>query len=122
MGDENRNTYNIGNIGGNFNQSIPGNYIQVHGNYIDMGQNLSQAAAQIQQLLTQLQSKGYSSTDAQHKVANDWANEAKNDPKAKGKLIKLGHYVRDAAANGVIGEAAVEVIKLALRLSGIPLP
>ena len=56
MGDENRNTYNIGNIGGNFNQSIPGNYIQVHGNYIDMGQDLSQAAAQIQQLLTQLQS------------------------------------------------------------------
>lgn len=122
MGDENRNTYNIGSIGGNFNQSIPGNYIQVHGNYINMGQDLSQAAAQIQQLLTQLQSKGYSSTDAQQKVANDWANEAKNDPKAKGKLIKLGQYVRDAAANGVIGEAAVEVIKLALTLSGIPLP
>jgi hypothetical protein len=30
--------------------------------------------------------------------------------------------MRDAVANGVIGEAAVEVIKLALRLSGIPLP
>jgi hypothetical protein len=122
MNEENRNTYNIGSIGGNFNQSIQGNYTEVHGNYINMSQNLSQAAAQIQQLLTQLQSQGYSPTDAQRKVANDWANEAKNDPKAKGKLIKLGQYMRDAVANGVIGEAAVEVIKLALRLSGIPLP
>ncbi|MBW4610680.1 MAG: hypothetical protein KME22_26575 [Hassallia sp. WJT32-NPBG1] len=122
MSEENRNTYNIDTIGGNFNQSIQGNYTEVHGNYINMSQNLSQAAAQIQQLLTQLQCQGYSPTDAQQKVANDWANKAKNDPKAKGKLIKLGQYMRDAAANGVIGETAVEVIKLALRLSGIPLP
>ncbi|MEB3179277.1 MAG: hypothetical protein VKL59_09635 [Nostocaceae cyanobacterium] len=123
MTDENRNIYNInlGN-GGNFNQSIQGNYLQVHGNYIKISQDLSQAAAQIQQLLTQLQSQGYSPTEAQQKVANDWAHEAKSDPKAKGKLEKMGQYMRDAAANGVIGEAAVEVIKLALRLSGIPLP
>ncbi|NMG07707.1 hypothetical protein [Brasilonema sp. UFV-L1] len=123
MSDENRNTYNIYlGSGGNFNQSIQGNYTQVHGNYINLSQDLSQAATQIQELLTQLQYQGYSSTDARQKVANDWANEAKHDPKAKGKLIQFGQYMRDAAANGVIGEAAVEVIKLALRLSGIPVP
>jgi len=122
MADENKNTYNIGSIGGNFNQSIQGGYTQIHGNQINMSQDLSQAAAQIQQLLTQLQSQGYSSTEAQQKVANDWANEAKTDPKAKSKMVKLGQYVRDAATSSVIGEATVEVIKLALRLSGIPLP
>lgn len=119
---ENRYIYNIGSIGGNFNQSIQGGYTQIHGNQINMSQDLSQAAAQIQHLLTQLQSQGYSTTDAQHKVANDWVNEAKSDPKVKSKMVKMGQYVRDAATSSVIGEATLEVIKLALRLSGIPLP
>ena len=122
MTDENKNIYNIGSIGGNFNQSVEGGYTQIHGNQINTSQDLAQAAAQIQQLLTQLQSQGYSSTDAQQKVASDWAVEAKSDPKAQSKMAKLGRYVRDAATSSVIGEATVEVIKLALRLSGIPLP
>lgn len=122
MAEENKNTYNIGSIGGNFNQSIHGAYTQIHGNQINMSQDLSQAAAQIQQLLTQLQSQGYNSTQAQQKVASDWADEVKSDLKAKSKMVKLGQYVRDAATSSVIGEATVEVIKLALRLSGIPLP
>jgi hypothetical protein len=122
MTDENKNIYNIGNIGGNFNQSVEGGYTQIHGNQINMSQDLAQAAAQIQQLLIQLQGQGYSATDAQEKVANDWAVEAKTDLKTKSKMVKLGQFVRDAATSSVIGEATVEVIKLALRLSGIPLP
>ena len=122
MAEETKNTYNINSIGGNFNQSVQGGYTQIHGDQINMSQDLAQAAAQIQQLLTQLRSQGYSSTDAQQKVASDWASEAERDPKAKRKMAKLGQYVRDAATTSVIGEAAVEVIKLALRLSGIPLP
>ncbi|MBW4671242.1 MAG: hypothetical protein KME60_28425 [Cyanomargarita calcarea GSE-NOS-MK-12-04C] len=122
MTEENKNTYNIGSIGGNFNQSVEGGYTQIHGNQINMSQDLAQAAAQIEQLLTQLQSQGYSSTDSQQKVASDWASETDRDPKAKSKMVKLGQYVRDAATSSVIGEAAVEVIKLALRISGIPLP
>lgn len=122
MTGENKNTYNIGSIGGDFNQAIHGGYTQIHGNQINMSQDLSQAAAQIQQLLAQLQSQGYSATDAQQKVAHDWVDEAHSDPKAMSKMVKLGKYVRDAATSSVIGEATVEVIKLALRLSGIPLP
>jgi hypothetical protein len=121
MADENKNIYNIGSIGGNFNQSVEGGYTQIHGNQINTSQDLAQAAAQIQQLLNQLQSQGYSSTDAQQKVASDWAVEAKSDPKAQSRMVKLGRYVRDAATSSVIGEATVEVIKMALRLSGIPL-
>lgn len=122
MADENKNTYNIGSIGGNFNQSVEGGYTQIHGNQINMSQDLAQAATQIQQLLTQLEYQGYSSSDAQQKVASDWASEAEKDQKAKSKMVKLGQFVRDAATSSVIGEATVEVIKLALRLSGIPLP
>ncbi len=122
MTDANKNIYNIGSVGGNFNQSIQGGYTEIHGDKINTSQDLSQAAAQIQQLLDQLQSQGYSSTQAQQKVANDWANEAKNDPKSKNKMIKLGQFVRDAATSSVIGEATVEAVKLALRLSGVPVP
>jgi hypothetical protein len=122
MTDTNKNIYNIGGVRGNFNQSVQGGYTEIHGNQINTSQDLSEAAAQIQRLLTQLQSQGYSSVQAQQKVANDWANEAKNDPKSKNKMIKLGQYVRNAATSSVIGEATIEAIKLALRLSGIPVP
>ncbi len=85
-------------------------------------QSLVEAAAEIQQLLTRLQTQGYSPKNAQQKVAADLATQAKSDPKAKSKLVRWGQYLGDASANGIIGDVAVEVIKLALRLAGIPVP
>jgi hypothetical protein len=130
MSDGNhKNTYNIYlGAGGNFNKSIEGNYLQVHGNYINNGNyinishNLSEAATQIQDLLWQLENQGYNRQDAKQKVAKDWANEVKNNPRAKGKLVKLGQSIRDAAASAVIGEATLDVIKLVFASLGIPLP
>lgn len=104
---------------GNYNQSIQGNYIQ--GNFINMGHDLSQVATQIQESLIQLQTQGYTPQDAQQKVASDLVSQANNDSQAKSRLVKLGQYVRDAAANGLIGEASIGVIKLALGFLGIPL-
>ncbi|HEY9669239.1 MAG TPA: hypothetical protein V6C91_20675, partial [Coleofasciculaceae cyanobacterium] len=74
-GNHNINTgggsYNIHTGGGNYNASISGNYSEsiagnyIQGNYIRMSQDLSQAAAQIQQLLNQLQTtQQYSPEDA----------------------------------------------------------
>ncbi|MFN6568898.1 hypothetical protein [Dendronalium sp. ChiSLP03b] len=126
MSDGNHNnTYNIYlGAGGNFNKSISieGNYLQVHGNYINISQDLSEAATQIQELLWQLENRGYNRQDAQQKVAKDWANEVQNNPRAKGKLVKLGQSLRDAAASAVIGEATLNVIKLVFASLGIPLP
>ncbi|MGF2036051.1 MAG: hypothetical protein RMZ43_012170 [Nostoc sp. CmiVER01] len=130
MSNENKNnTYNIYlGDGGNFNKSIEGNYLQVHGNYINNGnyinisQDLSEAATQIQELLRQLENQGYNHQDAQQKVAKDWANEVQKNPRAKGKLIKLGQSICDAAASAVIGEATLNVIKLVFASLGIPVP
>ncbi len=129
-GDQNIHTgggsYNIhtggGNynasISGNYNESIAGNYIQ--GNYISMSQDLSQAAAQIQQLLTQLRTQqGYSQEDAQQQVANDLASQAQSNPTVKDKLVKWGQSLGDAAAKTTVSEAATAVVKLALALAGI---
>ncbi len=85
-------------------------------------QSLVEAAAEIQQLLIQLETQGYSPKNAQQKVAADLATQAKSDPKAKSKLVRWGQDLGDASANGIIGDVAVEVIKLALRLAGIPVP
>ncbi len=105
-------------MGGSYNESIAGNYIQ--GNYISMSQDLSQAAAQIQQLLTQLRTQqGYSQEDAQQEVANDLASPAQSNPTVKDKLVKWGQSLGDAAAKTTVSEAATAVVKLALALAGI---
>lgn len=90
---------------GNYNESIQGNYIQ--GNFINMGQDWSQVTAQIKELLTQLQTQGYTLQDAQQKVASDLVYQANNDSQFRTNLVKLRQYLLDGAANGLIGEAAV---------------
>jgi hypothetical protein len=72
-------------------------------------------------LLIQLQKQGYTPQDAQQKVASELVSQANNDSPAKSRLVKLGQYVLDGAANGLIGEAVVGVVKLTLGLLGIPL-
>ena len=121
MNDQNRNvTYNIN---GNFNKSISvkGNYLEVHGN-INISQDLPQAAAQIQELLSQLENQGYNPQDAQQKVAKNWVNEVQKNPGAKAKLVKLGQSIGSASASAVIGEATLGVIKSVFTSLGIPLP
>jgi uncharacterized protein YoaH (UPF0181 family) len=121
--------------GGTYNESIQGDSINVQGNYINNGdstnvqgnyinisQDISQAAAQIQQRLNQLKTQGYSSEEAQQKVARALAIQAKNEPNTRNKLTELGRYLGDAAANGLIGEAVVWVVKVALASAGFPLP
>jgi uncharacterized protein YjbI with pentapeptide repeats len=85
-------------------------------------QTLAEAAAEIQQLLTQLQSQGCSPEKAQQQAANDLATKAKEDPTTLGKLVKWGQSLGDTAAQTTVSEAAKEVVKLALRLSCVPLP
>ncbi|BAY14789.1 hypothetical protein NIES21_05730 [Anabaenopsis circularis NIES-21] len=121
MNNEDRsNTYNIN---GNFIKSISieGDYLQVHGNYINNSQDLSPIITQIQDLLNQLEKQGYSTQKAQQKVAKDWINEVQNNPSAKGKLVKLGKYIRDAGSSAVVGDATLGVIKLIFASLGIPL-
>ena len=108
--------------GGTYNESIQGDSINVQGNYINISQDLSQAAAQIQQRLNQLKTQGYSSEEAQQKVARALAIQAKTEPNTRNTLTKLGRYLGDAAANGLIGEAVVWVVKVALASAGFPLP
>ena len=85
--------------GGNYNESIQGNYIQ--GNYIDNSNNVNQLieiVTSVEQSLKRLEDKGYSVELAQNKVATDLAVKAQEDPSVKQKLIALGQYVSKEAA------------------------
>ena len=79
---------NIKITNGNYIKSIKGNYIQ--GSYINLSQDLVQAAAQIQDLLTQLQTEGATTETAQQQVATDLASAAKANPTMMDKLAGWG--------------------------------
>lgn len=97
---------------------------QVGGNLVDLSSanNLTDAAQQIQELLQQLQKQGISMEDAQNQAASDLAKEAKANPTAMGNLVKWGQSLADTAGKTTVSEAVKGVVKLALQMSGIPIP
>jgi len=110
---------NINTGGGNYNESISGNYIQ--GNYINMSQDLTQAAAQIQELLIQLQKTGVTVETAQAQMATELATQAKSDPTVRGKLVGWGKTLANKAGETTVSEAVKAVVLMALKMLGIPL-
>ncbi|MCC5639412.1 HEAT repeat domain-containing protein [Nostoc sp. CHAB 5844] len=110
-------TINTG--GGHYYESINtdgGNYIQ--GDYINMSQDLAQAAAQIQDLIEQLQKQGMTVDVAQEQVAKDIVTQAQNNPTIKAKLVKWGQSL----GNATVSDVVKGIVKLAIRSAGIPLP
>ena len=77
-------------------------------------QDLSQAAAEIQKILTQLQNhEGYSPEEAQKKIANDLVVEARRNPALLNKLMDWGRTLGDTATKAIVSEGAKEVFKMA---------
>ncbi|MBD2092555.1 hypothetical protein H6F67_22150 [Microcoleus sp. FACHB-1515] len=111
MGTGNYIENNQGNyVQGNYVQNNQGTYIQ--GNNTNLNQDLSEIVSQIQKL--EVQGKN---TTQEKAVA--LANLARNDFKFRNTLVRGAKYLADAAANGAVGEVAVEVIKLTLGMLGI---
>ncbi|NJL41262.1 MAG: hypothetical protein HC899_34505 [Leptolyngbyaceae cyanobacterium SM1_4_3] len=102
--------------GGNYIESNSGTYVQ--GNYVTMNQDLAHAAAQIQDLIEQLQRQGVTVDVAQEQVAKDMATQAQTNSTVKDKLLKWGQSLGDATVSDVVKGA----VKLAIRSAGIPLP
>ncbi len=108
---------NTGNgIQNNGTISIGRDYIQ-KANFINMSSDLSQAVAQFQELLTQVQAEGHTPEEAQQRVANELATQAKNNPKARKKLSKWSKSLGDAAITTNVSEAATAVVNFATTVS-----
>ena len=114
---------NINTGGGSYYETINtggGNYIQ--GNYVNMSQDLTEAAGQIQELLSQLQKSGVTVEAAQEQVVTDLAKQAESNPTVMGKLVGWGKTMANKASEITFSEAAKAIVPLALKLVGIPLP
>lgn len=123
MSEQDKSTYNLSNakFGGGF--AAEGGF-QAGGNLIDLSSasNLTDAAQQIQDLLQQLQGQGVSIEDAKQQAASDLSKQAEANPTVMGKLVKWGQSLADTASKTTVSEAAKGVVKLALQMSGVPLP
>jgi len=123
MAEQDKSTYNLSNakFGGGF--AAEGGF-QSGGNLIDLSStgNLADAAQRIQELLQQLQGQDISIEDAKQQAASDLAKQAEADPTVMAKLVKWGQSLADTASKTTVSEAAKSVVKLALQMSGIPLP
>lgn len=100
--------------GGTYNENV-----QVQGDLVqgdkNVNQELDQVIVDIQRLLQQFQNQ-HSLIEAQHRVATELANRARQSPKTENTLIRLGKYI---AANGGIEAGIGKVVELALKLLGL---
>jgi hypothetical protein len=83
-----------------------------------MSEDLTSVAAQIQSSIEHLQQQGKSPEDAEKQVAQDIATQAQHNPADREKLIKWGQSISTATVTDVVKG----VVKLAIRLAGIPIP
>ncbi|MEM7761743.1 MAG: pentapeptide repeat-containing protein [Cyanobacteria bacterium P01_A01_bin.40] len=80
-------------------------------------QSFAEAAAEIQQLLDQLQeTHGITLESAQQQVAKDLTTIAQNDPKLKDRFITLGKFIGENSAKTLISEGVKGAITLFLMM------
>ncbi|MEG4815091.1 GUN4 domain-containing protein [Microcoleus sp. K5-D4] len=110
---------NIYTGGGNYNQSIYGDYIQgdyieIQGCYINTNQDLSDVVAELREVVEQLKNQGYSADKAEAQVAQDLEEKARSNPKVKKRVVKWAKSLNNMS-NRINNEAdaAKEVIKYA---------
>lgn len=110
---------NIHTDGGNYNQSIQGNYIQgdyikIQGCYINTNQELSDVVAEFREVVNQLKNQGYSADRAEAQVAKDLEEKARSNAKVKKRVVKWAKSLNHTSPriNNEV-DAAREVIKYA---------
>lgn len=86
--------------------------------YGELSQDLELAAIPVEQLIEQLQHRGLEIAEIKKQVASDLVQQAKNNPALQEKLTKWGQSL----GNEVVGDVMKEIVKLAIRSIGIPLP
>ena len=101
---------------GNYIEKNDGTYVQ--GNYINMSQTLNQAAPHIEELVNELQNKGFATDVAQQKAAKEIVVQVQQNPTMKDNLKNWALSLADATISDVVKGT----VKIALQSAGIPLP
>jgi hypothetical protein len=81
-------THNIYTGGGNYNENINGDQIEIYGDVtININQDFSEVAQQITELIKEMKNQGYSEEDAKTQIVTELAEEARKKPKVRKKLL-----------------------------------
>ena len=107
---------NISIGSGNYNERIEGDYIQ--GNYYNapQQQNLAQAAAEIQELLEQLDKSYDTGTDlGKRQVASETIKKIENNPELKARIISALKAGGISALESLIDHPAATFVVAALE-------
>jgi hypothetical protein len=122
--DDSNPTSTINTEGGNYNESIEGNYIQgdynyitIQGDCIRISSDFSEVADQLLEIVTRLQSEGRSKEEAQQLVALDLENQAKDKPSVKAKLCCWKQFISKTSNESSLFEAATAVVQAATETS-----
>ncbi|MBD1806184.1 GUN4 domain-containing protein [Microcoleus sp. FACHB-SPT15] len=122
--DDGNSTSTINTRGGNYNESVEGNYIQgdynyitIQGDRIRISSNFSEVAAQLLKIVIRLQSEGYSKEEAQRLVALNLENQAKDKPSVKEKLCCWNQVIGKTSNESSLFEAATAVVQAATETS-----
>jgi hypothetical protein len=104
--------------GGNYNEFISGDYIQgdsinIQGDFINMNSDLSDATAQIHELVTRFEVRGCDLEEALQRVTNDLASQAKSNRAVRVKLRRWRESIGDMASDTSLFEAARTVVQAA---------
>ncbi|MEP0777466.1 GUN4 domain-containing protein [Microcoleus sp. ZQ-A2] len=121
--------------GGNYNESISGNYnehirdyiqgnsITIQGACISMNSDLSEVAAQLVEIVTRLQTQeGYSQEEAKQRVARDLdlATQAQSNRAVRVKLRKWKRSLDEVAVETPVLEITTEVVRAASTPETLP--
>ncbi|MEM8720953.1 MAG: hypothetical protein AAGE84_16925 [Cyanobacteria bacterium P01_G01_bin.39] len=112
------NTYNTEKAGIVHNEGDIKDNAKITAEINEAGQqDLTQVAAEIQQLLDQLQKTNSVTLEtAQQQAAKELATKTKSDRKLKDKLIQLGKFISDNSAKTIVNEGVKGAIKLFLLM------
>jgi len=111
------------NIGDNNSNIViaKGNTNPIINNIFEKNQDISETALEIEKILNQIKSKGFSESYAQEEVADKLATKAKSNSTMMEKLKSLGGSFAGITGKAIVTEGVKIAFKLALEKAGIKL-
>lgn len=100
-----------------FAESAPSLY-KAKISYEELSQDIELANISIEQLIKKLQDRGLEIAEIKKQIASDLAEQAKNNPVLQEKLARWGQSL----GSEVVGDVMKEIVKLAIRSIGVPIP
>ncbi len=76
-------------VGGNYNENIHGDYVEIHGHQININNDFAQVADEIRDLVDYLKTQGYKQEDAEDEIVKELEEKSLKNPRIQKTLRRL---------------------------------